>query len=151
MHGAISIHLVKSRIERHTSISARGQVRSVTFERPHVQVGPGELVDLARHSYSGETDFQLALDAGREIIGERPFTRADVIFITDGIAALTAEYLQDLLGWKQRTGARIFTVVVSGASPASVEQWSDRVQSDADIFVDARRFDAAARQIFRSV
>jgi uncharacterized protein with von Willebrand factor type A (vWA) domain len=128
--------------------SAKGQVRKVVFERPHQEVRPGDLIDLAGHFFAGGTDFKLALDTAREVIGERPFAKADILFITDGIAALTAEYVEDLLAWKKRTGVRIFSIIVSGGSAASVEAWSDRVLSDATVFTNNRKFEDAATQVF---
>ncbi|HIQ02570.1 MAG TPA: hypothetical protein EYH30_10710 [Anaerolineales bacterium] len=136
------------------AFSAGGQVRSVVFEAPHQQVRPGDLVDLAQHFFCGGTDFQLALGTARDIIGEQQrFQRADVVFVTDGIARVSDEWLDDLVGWKRRTGTRIFSVLVDlGASAEEeVRRWSDRVERMLDFARDVRGREGLAREVFRGV
>jgi uncharacterized protein with von Willebrand factor type A (vWA) domain len=128
-------------------------VRVVAFPRPHLQVKPSDLVTLAKHFFRGGTDFELALDAAREVIGEQAYRRADIIFITDGIARLSDEYLAGLLRWKEHTGARIFTVLVDvgQATPEGIKAWSDRVENVSGLADDVRRQEAAARTVFGEV
>lgn len=136
------------------AFSAGEQCRSVVFDAPHRQVRPGDLVDMARRFFAGGTDFELALGKAREIVGEeRSFRRADVVFVTDGIARVSDEWLDDFLRWKRRTGTRIFAVLVDlGASAEEeVRRWSDRVERMLDFARDLRGREALARDVFRGV
>jgi len=137
------------------AFSAGGQVQSVAVPQPHREIQPKNLVALAGHFFGGGTDFELALTEARRIIGdeEGDFRKADIIFITDGIARVGGDFLADFLAWKDRTAVRVFTILVDVSAHAAegVRPWADRIERVVDFTGDIAGRENAARRAFGSV
>lgn len=96
-----------------------------------------QLLDMLSVQASGGTSFMDVLDhalhRASTAFDEHSQGKADIVFITDGAAGITDEWLQKFLAEKARVGCRIFGVFVSGANdyygtPTQVlEQFSDVV------------------------
>jgi uncharacterized protein with von Willebrand factor type A (vWA) domain len=113
-----------------------------------------DVLEVAEPFFGGGTHFESPLTRAREIIEQAmDFTRADIVFITDGIASVSDGFLQDFEAFKRRTGTRIFTVLVDvgSSSEVSVRAWSDQVHRVVDLAQDAQAAQQAAREVFRAV
>lgn len=104
--------------------------------------------------FNGGTDFHSPLRKAQEIIEEEgKFDKADIIFITDGIADVADEFLRNFHAFKKRTGTRVFAVLADvGQSRArSVERWADQVHRVLDLAHDAQAAEDAAWNVFGAV
>ena len=117
--------------------------------------GPVRLEDkvaMAETFPGGGTDFQSPLDAAVELLeadynttGRR---KADLVFITDGIAAVEEDWLRDWRAVKKRLGFRCFGVAIGDeAEPEGVlEEICDDVRQIEDL-TDTR----ATADLFRAI
>ena len=129
------------------------EIRVKTIRRPKTAT-MADVLEVAEPFFGGGTDFESPLTRAREIIEQAmDFTRADIVFITDGIASVSDGFLQDFQTFKKRTGTRVFTVLVDvgSSSEASVRAWSDQVHRVVDLAQDAQAAQQAAREVFGAV
>ena len=85
------------------------------------------LLDTVCRHFEGNTDFNSALRTGLEFISRKEYRGADVLFFTDGESKVTDESL--VKEWKdlrQRTGSRIFTLIVGSDRAGGLERVSDQ-------------------------
>ncbi len=85
------------------------------------------LLDTICRHFEGNTDFNSALRTGLEVLSERDYRGADVLFFTDGESKVTDEVL--VKEWKdlrRRTGSRIFTLIVGSDHAGGLENLSDQ-------------------------
>ncbi len=85
------------------------------------------LLDTVCRHFEGSTDFNSALRTGLEVLSDRDYRRADVLFFTDGESKVTDETL--VREWKdlrRRTGSRIFTLIVGSDQAGGLEALSDQ-------------------------
>lgn len=89
-----------------------------------------EILDMAEYFSGGGTEFEPPLDLSRDKIEEDgDFSKADIIFLTDGEAAVTNEWLNDYLKWKKARNVKIFTVLIDAYSNsmACIKNFSDQI------------------------
>ena len=113
-----------------------------------------DVVEIAEPFFDGGTDFHRPLTEARQIIeAGGVFERADIVFVTDGVAEVTEEFLSDFLAFKKRTGTRVFGVLVDVGQSAehSVRRWADHVHRVVDLAQDAEAAEAAAKAVFGAV
>jgi uncharacterized protein with von Willebrand factor type A (vWA) domain len=85
------------------------------------------LLDTVCRHFEGNTDFNSALRTGLEVLGQKNYRGADVLFFTDGESKVTDESL--VKEWKdlrKRTGSRIFTLIVGSDQAGGLERVSDQ-------------------------
>jgi len=85
-------------------------------------------LDLADRQYDGGTNFMAPLQKALEAIEDCSDLRdADVVFITDGQAAVTDEFSQQWRETQKRLGFRVFTLIVGTYIDTDVlDKFSDR-------------------------
>lgn len=85
------------------------------------------LLDTVCRHFEGNTDFNSALRTGLEVLSDKDYRGADVLFFTDGESKVTDEDL--VKEWKdlrRRTGSRIFTLIVGSDQAGGLEELSDQ-------------------------
>jgi uncharacterized protein with von Willebrand factor type A (vWA) domain len=130
-----------------------GQIRAKTLRR-RSRATMEDILEVAEPFFNGGTDFCTPLTKAQEIIEqEGDFKRADIVFVTDGIARVTDSFLTDFRGFKERTKTRVFTVLidVGSSSEVSVRKWSDQIHRVVDLACDAEAAKDAAVAAFRAV
>jgi uncharacterized protein with von Willebrand factor type A (vWA) domain len=130
-----------------------GQIRVKTLRRPS-RATMEDILEVAEPFFNGSTDFCTPLTKAQEIIEqEGDFKRADIVFVTDGIARVTDSFLTDFRGFKERTKTRVFTVLidVGSSSEVSVRKWSDQIHRVVNLACDAEAAKNAATAAFRAV
>ena len=135
------------------AFGSKDQIRVKTIKRPETAT-PQDVLEIAEPFFGGGTDFETPLAKAREIIEQEPeFSRADIVFITDGIAGVSDTFLAEFEAFKNRTGTRVFTVLVDvgSSSEESVREWSDQVHRVVDLARDAQGAEQAASKVFGTV
>ncbi len=125
--------------------SSRGDEPRV-FATPPSRRGGGltddQIVALADYFPGGGTDFETPLERAVELLGEGPFRRADVLFITDGECDVGASWLEGFLERKRRMGFKVYSVLIdlTGRESAEVlKGFSDKVTTVSELRSDAAR------------
>ena len=87
------------------------------------------LVDVANRFSGGGTDFNEPLEKAMDAIENHPeYTRADVVFITDGEAGVDEDVMERVVTNKKEKGFNLFTIFVgSWAECETLENISDKV------------------------
>jgi uncharacterized protein with von Willebrand factor type A (vWA) domain len=87
-----------------------------------------EFLDFLQYTFEGGTDFNTALGEGLKALKERQYKNADILFITDGLSAVSDEHLIDELNRvKADNDTRIFTIVIGNDSAGGMEEFSDHI------------------------
>jgi len=89
-----------------------------------------EIIDMAEYFPGGGTLFEPPLDAAREKIMLDPgFSKADIIFITDGCSTVRNDWLKTYNIWKNKNKIRIYSVVIDTGynTGISLEEFSDQI------------------------
>jgi uncharacterized protein with von Willebrand factor type A (vWA) domain len=121
-----------------------GAYRGATGRR---EADASEVLALAEHFPGGGTDYVPPLDRALETLKTSAFRQGDLVFITDGEAALPAAWRASFLAAKAKLGFRLFVVLVDlGASSAQVfDGLADEVALVSQLTT------RAARRIFERV
>lgn len=100
------------------------------------KIPPKTIIEMATFFYGHGTDFQAPLNTALEIINTSSFKQADVIFITDGAAAISSDWLKDFLEKKKQKAFQVISVQLNYDSDYRriLEQFSDRVISASSLF-----------------
>ncbi len=85
-----------------------------------------EFLNFLSYSFGGGTDFNTALDAALKSLRENKWINGDLLFITDGLSALSDEkIIQEWNALKGQNDTRVFTIVVGNNSAGGLERISD--------------------------
>lgn len=90
-----------------------------------------EVVDMATYFINGGTQFEPPLNQARNCIDqESNFSKADIVFITDGEAAVTDEWTKEYKRWKKEKKISIFSILINsyGGSTSTLELFSDSIE-----------------------
>ncbi|MCL6443703.1 MAG: hypothetical protein K6T83_09660 [Alicyclobacillus sp.] len=86
---------------------------------------PTELVEMAQHFFDGGTDFERPLKEAVKVMDEAAFKRGDIVFITDGEARVSDEFLHgEFARVKNEKEFHVISVVI-GYNDHSVRPFSD--------------------------
>ena len=102
----------------------------------HVVEGTGwqQALEVGEWFTGGGTDFELALSTGLDAITRLPsMERADILFLTDGDADVSASFKARYDAMREETGARAWGVSVGIPRPPSLIPLCDNVRSVADL------------------
>lgn len=86
-----------------------------------------EFLDFLSYTFEGGTDFNTALAEGVGALKERQYVNADILFITDGLSAVSDPQITAGLDAVKKKGTRLFTIIVGNDSAGGMEGLSDRV------------------------
>lgn len=101
-------------------------------------------LQIAEIGADGGTEYAPPLKRSLEIIQNKRYKEADLVFITDGLCKLEDVFLNQFLNQKKENGFKCFTVLI-GLESSEVQRWSDQVWSVPNI--DG----ATAGEIFEAV
>lgn len=90
-----------------------------------------EMLDMAEHFDNGGTVFEPALDLARKKIGEnRTWSKADIIFVTDGESAVTEKWYKDYNEWKKENKVSVYSILIDSGpnTPVVLNLFSDKVE-----------------------
>lgn len=152
----LALLFVAKRQKRPFAAVAFGNANEIRVKRipQPAQATMADIVEIAEPFFNGGTDFHRPLTEARQIIeAGGTFERADVVFVTDGIADVTDEFLADFVAFKKRTGTRVFGVLVDVGQNAeyAVRRWADQVHRVVDLAKDTEAAEAAAKVVFGAV
>lgn len=86
---------------------------------------PTELIDMAQHFFNGGTNFERPLKEAVQVMDDSAFKKGDVVFITDGEAQVSDEFLQGEFARVKREKEFHVISVVIGYQDRSVRPFSD--------------------------
>jgi uncharacterized protein with von Willebrand factor type A (vWA) domain len=86
-----------------------------------------EFLDFLSYTFEGGTDFNTALGDGLGALRERQYMNADILFITDGLSAVSDTHIVAGLEEVKRKGTRLFTIIVGNDTAGDLERLSDHV------------------------
>jgi len=88
---------------------------------------PEEVLEIMKIGASGGTNYELPLREVMKIIEqEREFTKADVLFISDGECDIPSEFLEKFISFKKKCDVRVLGVLIGGV-PNVIARFSDEV------------------------
>lgn len=111
--------------------------------------GLEEVLDMAEYYSGGGTFFEPPLDLSRDkIMEQEQFSKADIIFVTDGESTVTDSWLKDFLAWKKEKNVRVYSILINTyrGTTVSLDLFSDKAFSLNDI--NEKKMDDAAFQLF---
>lgn len=91
-----------------------------------------DIFELAEYFPGGGTNFEEPLDKALGILSDSKFKRGDIVFITDGEAAVGGEWLDKFRREKSRLGFKVYSVLIDVSGRESWESlsgFSDKVTS----------------------
>jgi uncharacterized protein with von Willebrand factor type A (vWA) domain len=116
------------------------------FDFPKGQGGLDEILKFLSVTAGGGTEFDGVLTEMLQRV-EQQFNddkgKADMVFITDGMAYLDEQWIENFVAEKKRIGARIYSVYIGGAYDSGsgatelLSKFSDVVISVKDLTTDA--------------
>lgn len=106
-------------------------LKEFAFARNHFD--PVAMIDYATtEAVGGGTAFEPPLQWALQRQLEQDFRDGDIVFITDGQAAVSDTFLAEFQAMKQARGVRVFGIVI-GDQPGQMTDWADHVWSIAAI------------------
>lgn len=101
------------------------QVAETVF--PKGESNPAELMNVIERFFGGGTNFETPLNKALDIIDRNEFNDADLIFITDGGAHLSPEFISRFNAVKAEKDFETFSIVIGMGVAENVKGFSDRV------------------------
>jgi uncharacterized protein with von Willebrand factor type A (vWA) domain len=95
-----------------------------------------EVIDMCEYFEGGGTLFEPPLNLAREKINESEnFSKADIIFITDGNSAVSDEWLKSFQEWKKQKNVKIYSILIDVTANTDVvlREFSERVDKLSSI------------------
>lgn len=110
-------------------------------------------MDWAENTIRGGTNFDIALKKAMGLLDKiadgKQAGAADVVFVSDGEARVSASVRDAWIAYKERTGSRLFYVSVGHRGYRDIEDLADRVFSIAEL--EAESADNLTRQLATSI
>ena len=85
---------------------------------------------MAEYFEAGGTEFEPPLNAAREKIGtDQLYSKADIVFVTDGQSVVRDAWLAEYKKWKKENKVSIYSVLIDSwdNSMTTLKQFSDSV------------------------
>jgi uncharacterized protein with von Willebrand factor type A (vWA) domain len=87
-----------------------------------------QFLDFLQYTFEGGTDFNTALGEGLKALKDRQYRNADILFITDGLSAVSdGRLIEELNRVKADNDTRIFTVIIGNNNAGGMEEFSDHI------------------------
>ncbi|MFC3041564.1 VWA domain-containing protein [Virgibacillus xinjiangensis] len=99
-----------------------------------------KMVEVCQNYLGGGTNFEAPLRKGTEVIQTSSFKQADIIFVTDGEAPISEEYLQSFKQQKHDKGFQVLSLLI-GTKRNTPQRFSDKTVEIKD-FTDEGSFTA---------
>lgn len=117
--------------------------RAQSFEYKKGKMQSRELLNFAQMFLGGGTNFHQPLRAATEVIEKSRYKKADIIFVTDGEANVSSDFLKNFKELKAKKDFKVLSIVFSKRHNATVtcELFSDKVVKVED-YHDENCFEA---------
>jgi uncharacterized protein with von Willebrand factor type A (vWA) domain len=112
---------------------------------------PQDVLDIAEMPASGGTNFMLPLERALKALDDSRYAKADILFVTDGQAGVSPEFLERFKKKQQEKNFYVSTVLINIGGPASnaiVNTFSDSVTTISDL---ADLDEGSAAKIFNMI
>lgn len=89
-----------------------------------------QLIDMAEYFEAGGTEFEPPLNLARQKIGvEAQYSKADIVFVTDGQSVVRDEWMVEFKKWKKENKVNIYSILIDAWDNAdsTLKQFSDRI------------------------
>jgi uncharacterized protein with von Willebrand factor type A (vWA) domain len=89
-----------------------------------------EVIDLAEYFAGGGTLFHPALKLAKlKIEEQKDFSKADIIFVTDGQSTITDEFSQEFNAWRKRNNVNVYSILIDAwhNSDSALKLFSDKI------------------------
>ena len=113
-----------------------------------------KLIEFAEYFAGGGTDFETPLTLSRQIIDDHEkFTKADIVFITDGQCAIGDKFKEDFNKWRKENKVTIYSILIdtSWGSTSTLEEFTDKENIMRLADLAERKQDDAAITLFDMV
>lgn len=110
------------------------------------------LIAMAEHFSGGGTNFEPPLARAKDYVdNSEEFSKADIIFVTDGQAPIGNKFKEEYNKWKKEKNVRVFGVHINASygCDSSMEEFCDSIRKIEDI--QGRNATNTAISIFESV
>lgn len=110
-----------------------------------------KVIAFAESFLGGGTDFQTPLKHSRTLIDDHPdFTKADIVFITDGHCAVSDKFLKKFIDWRDKKNVTIQGILIDVGSHNSttVEEFAQTVKFLENLNIGNEQAVKAASSIF---
>lgn len=110
-----------------------------------------EIIDMCEYFEGGGTLFEPPLNMARDKINQDDdFSKADIIFITDGNSAVSDEWLKSFKEWKHKKNVKIYSILIDVTANTDVvlREFSERVDKLSSINISQ---DQLATVLFKLV
>ena len=98
-----------------------------------------KIIEMAEYFESGGTEFQPPLDRARTAIDKEPnYSKADIIFVTDGESAVTDPWLEKFLEWKKSNKVNLTSILINSyhSTDLQIKEFSDDIHELTDLKID---------------
>jgi uncharacterized protein with von Willebrand factor type A (vWA) domain len=110
-----------------------------------------QMIDMAEYFENGGTTFEPPLDLARKKIGDsRLWSKADIIFVTDGESAVAQKWYEDYNVWKKENKVSVYSILIDSGpnTPVVLRLFSDKVEKLSNLKTGA---DNIAINIFADI
>lgn len=105
-------------------------IKSCVKNIPAGELDPDDIMDIAELDTGGGTNFMAALDEALNCITSDRYKKGDILFITDGDAGVSDEWLKKFMKAKEEYKFFVHTVIINiggHASRGTIDKFSDHV------------------------
>ena len=124
---ALSLFAIARREKRAFAVIHFGNANEITVRKwaKAKDATPAELVEMAQHFFNGGTDFERPLREAVQVMDDAAFKKGDIVFITDGEAQISDEFLHgEFIRVKREKDFDVISVVI-GYQERFVRSFSD--------------------------
>lgn len=77
------------------------------------EIAPDKVIQIAEDFLNGGTDFEEPLEKSLKVIEDSEFKKADILFVTDGQAKVSTEFLKEFLKRKEEKEFYVYGILIS--------------------------------------
>lgn len=126
MIGLLAIAKRQKRSFAAIMFGSKDEIKVFSFPEPD-KIQPDEAVEMARFAFRGGTDFETPLSTALNIIQESHYKKADLIFITDGIAQMSDRFINSFNEKKKEKKFKTIVVLMPGGSIKPLNKVADQI------------------------
>ncbi|MNO99743.1 hypothetical protein D3C76_915220 [compost metagenome] len=100
------------------------------------ELDPQDVLDIAEMESGGGTNFMRPLERALKVLEDSRYSKADVMFVTDGQAGISQEFLDRFMKVKEEKNFYVNTILINvggHVSRATVDMFSDNVTTISSI------------------
>jgi uncharacterized protein with von Willebrand factor type A (vWA) domain len=123
------------------------------WEIPHGELQPDAVFDIAEYFSGGGTNFEQPLRKSVQILEKSAFSKADIVFITDGDCYVHDDFLDEFNEKKKEKEFQVHTVLIDmygGGGLSGVKRFSDKIIEVSDLANKSKQ-NSGAIDIFKNI